>query len=253
MAAAAGEIVVRPFRDSDADGVREVFADGMMSIAPVAFDLVWKRLRTAIHSLTALAAAGLWKAGRRPLIALAVPCAVNLIVQLLLRLYSHVEVKQYVNDCHKADLRDIRAHYITANPIQHFWVAVEITPHGERMVGCCALDTADRPPVSDVEQQLKQGRKRTGRWGELRRMSVSRTARRRGVANKLFETIVDHGRAQKMDGITLTTSTAQAAAIKLYEKLGFVEVSRVALPIVLLGTVMELKTYEFPLCTPLTT
>ena len=56
---------------------------------------------------------------------------------------------------------------------------------------------------------------------ELQRLSVSSTFRRRGVAQKLVQEVFRFTKQQGVEKITLSTTSAQIAAIKLYRKCGF--------------------------------
>lgn len=56
------------------------------------------------------------------------------------------------------------------------------------------------------------------RTGEVRRLAVSPSHRRRGVGEKLLEVVAAHGRAQGLDALCLGTSGFNKAAVKMYTK-----------------------------------
>jgi ribosomal protein S18 acetylase RimI-like enzyme len=63
--------------------------------------------------------------------------------------------------------------------------------------------------------------------GELRRMIVSPTHRRRGVAEFLIQALIKHAKKNDLQVIELGTSDVQYGAKKLYQKLGWREHHRV--------------------------
>jgi GNAT superfamily N-acetyltransferase len=67
---------------------------------------------------------------------------------------------------------------------------------------------------------------RPKRTGELRRMIVSPTHRRRGVAEFLIQALIRHAKKNDLQVIDLGTSDVQYGAKKLYQKLGWKEYCR---------------------------
>mmetsp|Transcript_14095 Transcript_14095/g.23327 ORF Transcript_14095/g.23327 Transcript_14095/m.23327 type:complete len:179 (-) Transcript_14095:155-691(-) len=84
--------------------------------------------------------------------------------------------------------------------VNRFWVAVK----DDSIAGCVAL----------------LGHKDPGTV-ELKRMSVDRRFRRQGIAGKLLEALIQHCRTEQINEITLTTSSLQPDAQRLYERYGF--------------------------------
>lgn len=82
--------------------------------------------------------------------------------------------------------------------------------------------------------------------GELRRMIVSPTHRRRGVAEFLIEALIKHAKKNDLHVVELGTSDVQYGAKKLYQKLGFREHHRVFDEIRFIDVVK----YELDLQTP---
>lgn len=105
------------------------------------------------------------------------------------------------------DLRAIPAFYQARGG--NFWVAVA----EERVVGTIAL--------------LDIGNHQAA----LRKMFVHRDHRgAQGAASRLLETLLDWAREQRVREIFLGTTAAFRAAHRFYEKNGFVEIDRAALP-----------------------
>ena len=205
------DVAVRSFQASDAPAVRRIFAEGMA-------DLIWDgflALAGAIAPLIAgvgVAAGGIaWAAGCPALVALSVAVAPIAAAVSLLYAYFRRQVLAYVDQSLADDLSDIDTFYMAKKP-SHFWVAVERargSVHGaEEVLGCVALE-------------YKPEHKKYAGWAELRRMSVSRGARRRGVACRLNDALLTHCRQCQIKGVFLSTSTMQPAAIALYERLGY--------------------------------
>ncbi len=70
------------------------------------------------------------------------------------------------------------------------------------------------------------------RQGALRKMFVAADMRGRehGVAARLLATVLDHARAHALTAITLGTLQRLHAAVRFYEKNGFVEIAAEVLP-----------------------
>ena len=98
---------------------------------------------------------------------------------------------------YEADLHELEAHYLTSG--SNFWVA-EIA--GE-LVGMAAIEGID------------------AETGRLRRMRVTTSRRRQGVAQALLETAERFCRDQGYQRLILDTTEQQTAAHGLYEKNGF--------------------------------
>ena len=98
---------------------------------------------------------------------------------------------------YEADLHDLEGHYLGEG--SHFWVA-EIDG---RLVGMAAIERKDAGT------------------GRLRRMRVTTTERRQGLAQALLETAERFCREQGYRRLVLDTTEQQTAAHQLYEKNGF--------------------------------
>lgn len=109
------------------------------------------------------------------------------------------QVEEYIRLSLAADLAHIEAHYL-ADPGSHFWVA-ELEGRVAGMVGLERLSEEE---------------------GELRRMSVSPTARRQGIGWGLLQTVERFCRQQGYLRLSLSTVTQLQPAIAMYRKNGFV-------------------------------
>jgi GNAT superfamily N-acetyltransferase len=118
-------------------------------------------------------------------------------------------VLDYINKSIADDLTDIDKYYMSESR-SHFFVAVD-SDTGD-ILGCVALD-------------YKPKHDKFAGWGELRRMSVAKAGQRRGIASLLHNALLVYAKSQKLNGIFLTTSTIQHAALALYKKLGYNEVA----------------------------
>ena len=107
-------------------------------------------------------------------------------------------VASYVESSLADDLADIPFHYLRS-PGDHFWV-VEIGGQIKGMVGIQRRDPEE---------------------AELRRMSVDRDARRRGIGWALLETTESFCKEQGYQRIRLTTVTLLQPAIAMYTKFGY--------------------------------
>ncbi|NXJ86068.1 NAT8 acetyltransferase, partial [Trogon melanurus] len=188
---------VRQYRDDDYDAVRSLFARGILEHAPAGYRLVLRsagaRLGLLVLFATARAAAGCWLLG---LAAVAVALGAT---WLHVRSFS----TSYVRQALSTDLRDIAASYLRS-PDSCFWVAEA----SGSVVGTVAV----APPQDPAER---------GAALELKRMSVSKDYRGRGIAKSLCEEVLRFARARGYGAVVLTTSAAQVAAQRLYERQGF--------------------------------
>ena len=107
-------------------------------------------------------------------------------------------VESYVETSLAGDLADISFHYLQATG-DHFWVA-EVKGQIKGMVGIQRRDEKE---------------------AELRRMSVDRDARRRGIGWALLETTETFCREQGYQQIRLTTVTLLQPAIAMYVRFGY--------------------------------
>ncbi|KAM9026062.1 putative N-acetyltransferase camello [Ara ararauna] len=201
---------IRPYRDSDYDAVREVFAAGMSEHAPA----------LCLHVL------------RRPWALLLLGCTFCLLLAsarslllpvlaltLLLALARHLlgcAWGAYIQRCLDADLRDIGAAYGHGHGAG-FWVAEA----DERVVGTVGA----RPAAAEVGD---------GGDGELvlKRMAVRRGYRGQGIGAALGSAVLAFARQRGCRAVVLNTLMVQHEARALYERLGFRRHRQYVLPTV---------------------
>lgn len=178
-------------------------------------------------------------------------------------LFSYIGLRQlisrkggeYIANSLEQDMKDPFAYYMSPrlfgrDPVQKtcFWVAaLQAESAPEKVVGCVALDTTDRPAVTDDEKEMKLLCPPRKNWGELRRMCVDSSQRRLGTAGKLHAALRAFAETSGFEGVTLTTSSAQPEARALYSKIGYAEVRVQKVPIPILGQAVGIHTFELQL------
>ncbi|KAJ3740245.1 acyl-CoA N-acyltransferase [Lentinula detonsa] len=121
----------------------------------------------------------------------------------------------YYQDGLRHDMTDISQYYRQDHekdgyPIRRFWVA-EISSmtseSGYEVVGCVALDCSlnrDEPMI-----------------GELKRLFVLPTYRKRGIGTKLMQTVIAFAKEQNITSLRLETTNFQPVAREMYTRLGW--------------------------------
>ena len=188
---------IRLYRDEDYDAVRSLFARGIIEHAPALYRHVLCLARVQLGLLALFTAvravAGSW------LLALAAVALALAAAWPVIRSFSF----SFVTEALIADLLDIHGSYMRA-PDSRFWVAEA----GGAVVGMVGAAPARR-----------------GEAMELKRLSVSKDHRGRGVSKALCGEVLRFARAQGYKAVVLYTSTVQLVAQRLYEKQGFRKVA----------------------------
>ncbi|XP_041329774.1 N-acetyltransferase 8 [Pyrgilauda ruficollis] len=183
---------IRQYQDHDYEAVRALFARGILEHAPASFRHVLRAARVRLALLAvfvaARAAAGSWVLGLG-----AVALALVLLWVLVRSLCA-----DYVREALGTDLCDMPGTYLRP-PDCRFWVAEE----GGAVVGMVAAVPTGRGEL------------------ELKRMSVSRDHRGRGLARALCREVLAFARARGYGTVVLSTSVVQVVAQRLYEGQGF--------------------------------
>ncbi|XP_064568182.1 N-acetyltransferase 8-like [Zonotrichia leucophrys gambelii] len=205
---------IRQYQDQDFEAVRAMFARGILEHAPAGFRHILRagRVRLALLAVfvAARAAAGSWVLGLGT-VALAL-----VVLWVLVRSLS----ADYVRDALGTDLCDVPGTYLRS-PDCRFWVVEE--------AGTVAAMVAAVP---------------AGRGElELKRMSVSREHRGRGLARMLCREVLAFARARGYGAVVLSTSMVQVAAQRLYEGQGFRKVGT-SYPS-LLGTLLNFQIFHY--------
>ncbi|KAJ7428539.1 putative N-acetyltransferase CML5 [Pitangus sulphuratus] len=207
---------IRLFREQDSEAVRALFARGILEHAPAGFRHVLRSARARLALLVlfvgARAGGGSWVLGLG---------TVGLALVLLWLLVRSLSA-DYVRDALGTDLCDIPGTYLRP-PDCGFWVAEA----GGSVVGMVAA-----VPSRDAPGAL-----------ELRRMSVSREQRGRGLARALCREVLAFARARGFDAVVLSTSMVQVAAQRLYEGQGFRRVGTSSPN--LLGTILHFQIFHY--------
>ena len=112
------------------------------------------------------------------------------------------EVRGYVDSSLKADLADITGHYLS-HLRSNFWV-VESRGPAVAIVGIVGIQS------TDLSEEA-----------ELRRMSVSSSARRQGIGRSLLETTEDFCREKGYRRICLSSVDILQPALAMYLRFGY--------------------------------
>jgi len=222
------QICIRPFRESDLHTVRELFAKsfgGPGSPREIALNVGYTQL-PSIMSYICITNSLLLFFGHHHVLGVFFAvggASLFLAYRSFLSTFFTSYIKRSLND----DLADISKHY-KMQPVKNanlnqnageqepigksaFWVAEAITsPDGPNViVGTIALD------YRGVENTA-----------ELRRLSVLRAHRQRGIGALLIRQLITHARQHGLSSVTLATSIYQPAAMSLYQAFGWKVVSQ---------------------------
>ncbi|TSK42168.1 putative N-acetyltransferase camello [Bagarius yarrelli] len=186
---------IREYRDTDYASVRELYSTGFGEHEGAVYVLTLKQhwVQTVLLGLLVLF---LFLFGSL------LPSVMCLSGVLLIgRFVVAYLFKQGVQLGLREDLQDIRTSYMHPDQISCFWVAES----KGFLVGTVAL----LPCVTDP-----------GAW-ELKRISVRKGFRHRGLARALCQTALQFAARHKVERVVLFTSVVQSDAHKLYHSLGF--------------------------------
>lgn len=187
---------IRLYKDSDYERVREIFGGGITEHAYKSFQISLRLPRIWIFLLLTFLLV-LQISGSLLVSILAVIVGIGLLFVLHKNVYASY-VQHSLND----DMLDIQKYYLQRDGFC-FWVAES---SGE-VAGMIAAVTPDHP---GGERQV-----------ELRRMSVPRKHRGKGIAKALCRTLMDYARERRCESVVLETSYPQEDAWRMYEKMGF--------------------------------
>lgn len=191
---------IRLYRDEDYDAVRSLFARGILEHAPAIYRHMLRSTRVQLGLLALFTAvravAGSW------LLALAAVALVLAAAWPVMRSFG----TSFVMEALLADLRDIDSFYMRA-PDSCFWV-VEAGGAVVAMVGAAPSQR--------------------GKAMELKRMSVSKDHRGRGISKALCGEVLRFAQARGYRAVMLYTSIVQVVAQRLYESQGFRKVGAIS-------------------------
>lgn len=212
-------IQIRKFRDEDGEVVREIFTLGMSEHVPSSFVHILKQPLTQMV-LMCLFCALLTSSKSFLLPILAVTLVLAGARQLVIYSFN-----RYIDTCLRKDLDNIGGTYLTGKD-SCFWVAES----DGRVVGCVAC-----LPAESVSGCL-----------ELKRMSVRRSHRGRGIAKALCQTVADFTRDRGYAAVVLYTSVVQTDGQKLYEHMGYEKIREFVFPD-LAGRITNFTVFEYRL------
>ncbi|XP_044145078.1 probable N-acetyltransferase CML1 isoform X1 [Bufo gargarizans] len=187
---------IRLYKDSDYERVREIFANGMKEHSTKAFQISLRLPRIWIFLLLMFLLL-FWITGSFLMSVLAVIIDIGLLFCIHKLIYT-----VYASYCLKDDLLDIQKYYLQRDGYC-FWV---VESSGE-IAGMVAAMPSPNP---GGERQV-----------ELKRLSVPRKYRGKGIAKVLCRTVIDYARKRGCEAVVLETSYPQVDAWKMYEKMGF--------------------------------
>ncbi|KAM8939615.1 putative N-acetyltransferase camello [Pelodytes ibericus] len=185
---------IRRYRNRDYDIVRLMFAQGMIEHLPTTCIYILKLPR--VHFILMVSLISLLMISRSYLLSFMCMTGVLAAGWHLLKGEFH----QYVEQCYSEDLLDIEKSYMVNNK-SCFWVAES----NSRVIGMVGVQ-----PAQDSEDVMV-----------LRRLSVAKDQRFRGVAKSLCTMVIDFARQHGCKTVTLESSMVQHGAHKLYESMGF--------------------------------
>ncbi|XP_039397032.1 putative N-acetyltransferase 8B isoform X2 [Mauremys reevesii] len=192
---------IRQYEDGDYEAVSTMFGHGTREHAPAGYIHVLK------HPQTQLLFLGLFLA--------VLMASGSLLVSLLALLLTLIGgwfcirsfCTDYVQQSLRNDLLDIRRTYLQAAD-SCFWVA-----------------EAEGVVVGMVGAVLPEDPSERGRALELKRMSVGREHRGRGIGRALCRTVIRFAQERGYSAVVLSTTMVHYSAQQLYESLGFRRVS----------------------------
>lgn len=190
------DYVIRLYKDSDYEAVRDIFSRGIMEHTNTAFfhtvslPHIWALLLAMFLVLLQTTGSSLLST-----------MVVSLSVAALWLVNRHIYLV-YVADSLATDMMNIQKYYLQRDGYC-FWVA--------ELAGEVAGMVAAIPPYPPTgENQV-----------ELKRLSVPTKHRGKGIAKALCSTVVDYARKRGSSAVVLSTSLSQNDASKLYLKMGF--------------------------------
>ncbi|XP_044022791.1 probable N-acetyltransferase camello [Siniperca chuatsi] len=196
-------IQIRKYRDDDAEAVKEIFTLGMSEHVPSSFMHLLKQPLTQMVLMCMFCA--LLTSSKSFLLP---------ILALTLFLAGARQFVVYMFNCYidtslKKDLNSISETYLQQKD-SCFWVAES----DGRVVGTVAC-----LPTENAPECL-----------ELKRMSVHRSHRGKGIAKALCQTVADFTRDRGYAAVILYTSVVQTDAQKLYEHMGYRKIREFVIP-----------------------
>lgn len=197
------EYHIRTYEDRDYDAVRTLFSCGITEHVPAAFQYVFK------SPLTHLVLLGVFLLAY--LISASFLFSLGVVSALCFMGWTHIKGLwwQYVREALDGDMLDIRRTYLESKDCC-FWVV----DTGQEVVGMVVVVHPEDPSLQ-------------GRALELKRMSVAKQHRGRGLSKALTRTVICFAQERGYQEVVLGTSMVQYAAHRVYESMGFRKVKEI--------------------------
>nr|XP_056711887.1 N-acetyltransferase 8-like [Euleptes europaea] len=192
-----GEYHIRTFEDRDYEAVRTILSHGIHEHVPAG---CWHILRCPQNHLLLLA---IFLMAYMILASLLFSCGVAAAFVVMGWMYMKGLCAAYVQAALTRDMLDIRKTYLEPKDCC-FWVATS----GEEVVGMVAAIHPEDPS-------------QRGKALELKRMSVAKQHRGRGLSKALTRTVICFAQERGYQEVVLGTSMVQYAAQRVYEGIGF--------------------------------
>ncbi|XP_040275366.1 N-acetyltransferase 8-like [Bufo bufo] len=188
---------LRLYKDSDGDVARDMFAQGLVEHANIAFRHAMHQPQIWLPILVVLTLPALNL--------VSVTMSVLLVTTAVVALWfcSRYMYTSYIDYVLSDDMLDINKYYLQRDGYC-FWVA-EST--GGEVIGTVAALPSSDP---GGEKHL-----------ELKRLSVAKHHRGRGIGKVLCRRLIDFARKRGCEAVVLSTTLPQRNATIMYEKLGF--------------------------------
>lgn len=196
-------VQIRKFCGEDDETVKELFMLGMSEHVPSAFMHLLKQAPTQMVIMCLFCA--LLTSSKSFLLPI---LAITLLLAAA-RQFVIYTFNRYIDASLRKDLDSISTTYLMGKD-SCFWVAES----EGRVVGCVAC-----LPAENASGCL-----------ELKRMSVCRSHRGRGIAKALCRTVAEFTRDRGYAAVVLYTSVVQTDAQKLYEHMGYEKVQEFLVP-----------------------
>ncbi|XP_069833232.1 putative N-acetyltransferase 8B isoform X2 [Dendropsophus ebraccatus] len=188
---------IRLYKDSDYDVARDLFAGGLVEHSSKAFHHAVRLPHICLPVLAALTLPAL------NLMSIPISILMAAIAVVAVWFGARYLYTSYIDHALSDDMLDIWKYYLQRDGY-NFWVAE--SSDGE-VIGTIAALPSFEP---GGEKHL-----------ELRRLSVAKHHRGKGIAKALCRTLIDFARKRGCEAVDLTTTLSQIEAQKLYEKLSF--------------------------------
>ncbi|XP_046906942.1 N-acetyltransferase 8 isoform X2 [Hypomesus transpacificus] len=194
---------IRKYQKDDEEAVKETFTLGMSEHVPSSFMHLLKQPLTQMVMMCVFCA--LLASSRSIMLPV---MAVTLLLAGARQLVGYL-FTSYIDTSLRKDLNHIQETYLEQKN-SCFWVA----EWEGRVVGTVACLPAEREPGCL----------------ELKRMSVLRTHRGRGIAKALCRTVAEFTQERGFPAVVLYTSVVQTDAQKLYEHMGYTKIREFVIP-----------------------